>query len=72
MRFVARRAFTWEGVRLAMGDILEIPERHPHLDGMFLGRYISYADSADVPHGPGMDAPQPTANPRGRPPKVEA
>lgn len=64
MQFVARRAFKWEGVRYQPGETLEIWEEHPRLGMMLQGRYVSYDNSQDVPHGPGVDVPQPMAKPR--------
>ncbi len=65
IRFVARRSFIWEGRRLEVGDKVEIEERHPRLEAMFLGRYIAYDSAQDVPAGLGsLPISQPVAKPR--------
>ncbi len=63
MWFVARRPFIWEGQKIAPGDPLEIPERHPRLDAMLRGRFIGYDSASDVPTGAGAGAPQLTGRP---------
>ncbi len=53
MQFVVKRTFRWgELGRLLPGEILELEESHPRLDGLFEGRYIGYSNIADVPMVP--------------------
>lgn len=74
MQFVVRRRFKWGGNDQLheVGATLEIPEGHPRLEGLFLGRFIAYSSSQDVPAGIGkQDIPQPVAKP-GRKGKARA
>lgn len=47
MRFRARRPFSWNGESYSQGDVVEIPEGHPRIEGMLMGRYIAY-EAGDI------------------------
>jgi hypothetical protein len=48
MRFRVRRDFVWEQRPYAKGEVVEIAENHPRINGLFMGRYIAY-DGSNVP-----------------------
>jgi hypothetical protein len=53
MKFRVKKPFVWgpsgQDHAYEAGDVIEIPDGHPRLNGMFLGNYLTYESGDLVP-----------------------
>ena len=60
--FVVKKELLWNGVRYKRGDVVEIAEGNPRLEGLAIGGFITYNAGATA-----KEAPERAGTPREQP-----